>query len=66
MIFSELNASRYEYNISFFNAEFENILSKVIECYNLMLIDNVKLNNDENEIRDVLYLNYLNNNSIRN
>jgi hypothetical protein len=31
-----------------------------------MLIDNVKLNNDENEIRDVLYLNYLNNNSIRN
>lgn len=65
MIFIELNASGYEYNSIFFNAEFENILSKVIACYNLMRIDNVKLNNDENKIRDVLYLDYLNNNTIR-
>jgi hypothetical protein len=30
MIFTELNASGYEYNGSFYNAEFEDVLSKII------------------------------------
>lgn len=65
MIFTELNASGYEYNGVFYNAEFEDILSKIIICYNLMIADNVSLTNDENTIRDVLLINYLKDNSIR-
>lgn len=65
MMFTELDASRYEYNGVFFNAEFEELLSKVIACYNLMLTDNVSLTNDENSIRDVLLINYLKNNKVR-
>lgn len=65
MIFAELNASGYAHNGEFYNAEFEDILSKVIVSYRLMLSDNVPLVNDENKIRDVLYLNYLNNDTVR-
>lgn len=65
MMFTELNASQYEYNGVFFNAEFEELLSKVIACYHLMLADNVTLTNDENSIRDVLLINYLKNNKVR-
>lgn len=65
MIFTELNASGYEYKGVFYNAEFEDILSKIIICYNLMIADNVSLTNDENTIRDVLLINYLKDNSIR-
>ncbi len=65
MMFAELNASGFEYNGLFYNAEFEDILSKIISCYNLMLADNVLLTNDENAIRDVLLINYLKDNLIR-
>lgn len=65
MMFTELNASGYEYNHIFYHAEFENILSKIIACYDLMVADNVPLINDENAIRDVLLKNYLKNNHIR-
>ena len=65
MIFTELNASGYEYNGIFYTAEFEDILSKIIICYKLMIADNVSLTNDENTIRDVLLINYLKDNSIR-
>lgn len=65
MMFTELNASGYGHREAFYNAEFEDILSKVIACYNLMLDDNVSLSNDENSIRDVLLINYLKNNAVR-
>jgi hypothetical protein len=65
MTFTELNASQFEFSNAFYSAEFEDILSKVIACYYLMLSDNVNLSNDENKIRDVLYLDYLNDNSVR-
>src|SRR5690349_10381103 len=65
MTFTELDASRYEYNGKFYNAEFEFVLTRIILCYYLMLKDNVKLPNDENKIRDALLLNYLKNNKIR-
>lgn len=59
MIFSELNASGYKYNNIFYNAEFEDILSKLIVCYNIMISDNVSLCNNENKIRDYMLYNYL-------
>lgn len=65
MMFSELDATVYKHNGVFYNAEFENILSKVITCYNLMLIDKVILSNNENSIRDVLLINYLRSNTVR-
>lgn len=65
MIFKELNVSNYDYSGIFYNAEFEEILSKIITCYNLMLTDNVSLVNDENKIRDVLLINYLKDNPTR-
>lgn len=66
MIHKELNASSFEYSLLYYNEEFEKVLSKIIICYQLMKIENVTLPNDENLIRDCLYLNYLNNNHIRN
>lgn len=65
MIFTELNASGYDYNGVFYNAEFEDLLSKIIYCYNLIISDKVLLTNNENAIRDVLLINYLKDNSIR-
>jgi len=65
MMFTELNASGYNYNSIFYNAEFEDVLSKIITCYNLMRTDNVSLTNDENAIRDVLLINYLKDNPTR-
>jgi hypothetical protein len=64
-MFTDLNASAYVHSNIFYNAEFEELLSKIIACYNLMLTDNVSLSNDENSIRDVLLINYLNDNSVR-
>lgn len=65
-MFEEMNASGYEYNNIFYNSELEELLSKVIVCYELMLEDKVVLSNNENLIRDVLYIKYLNDNSVRN
>ncbi len=64
-MFDNLNASRFEASTIFYNTEFEEILSKIITCYYLMLADKVSLTNDENNIRDVLLINYLKNNTIR-
>ncbi|MFT3949155.1 MAG: hypothetical protein QM763_19480 [Agriterribacter sp.] len=60
-----LNASGYPFAKTDYREEFEKILSKIISCYRLMLSDNIILSNDENKIRDVLYLNYLNNDTVR-
>lgn len=61
----ELNASGFVYNNTFYNSEFEQILSKIIICYQLMIEEGVIVCNDENKIRDALYLNYLNDNVVR-
>jgi len=60
-----LDATVFEYSVSYFNTEFENVLGKIIMCYNLMIIKNIILPNDENKIRNELTFNYLNKNSIR-
>ena len=49
-----------------YHFEFQILLSKIVECYKIMLIDNVKVpRNSENKIRDSLLLDYLNNNKMR-
>jgi hypothetical protein len=60
-----LEAPDFEYILSYFNAKFEEILSKIIVCYNLMIADEAILPNDENKIRDELVNNYLNNPRIK-
>jgi hypothetical protein len=60
-----LNASAFEYSISDFNAEFENICVQIIMCYNLMIDTKVSVPNDENKIRNKLVNNYLMDNAIR-
>ena len=64
-MFNNLNASNYEYSNNFYDAEFKDILSKIISCYYLMLDDKVSLTNSENDIRDILLLNYLKKNKVR-
>lgn len=64
-MFSELDASGYSYSATFYNNEFEDLLSKIILCYQLMLKNKEVLINDENRIRDVILINYLKNNAIR-
>lgn len=59
MNFTTLNTSDYEFTGLFYNSEFEEILTKVVSCYQQMLLDNVALRNDENSIRDCMLNQYL-------
>ena len=62
---SDLSAAGFLFNQQIYLGEFENLLSKIVVCYNLMLQDNVQLPNDENRIRDALLLGYLKKDEIR-
>lgn len=64
-MFGSLDASNFSGSIPFYDNEFEKILSKITICYQLMKTDKVVLDNDENKIRDILLLNYLKNDEIR-
>lgn len=64
-MFSSLNASNFSGSISFYEKQFEEILSKMTTCYQLMKTDKVVLENDENKIRDSLLLNYLKKDRVR-
>lgn len=66
MVFETLSASKYKYKDFFYIHEFEDMLSKIIKCYNLMIEEHFHLENDENKIRDVLMIEYLKNYDIRN
>ncbi len=65
MIPKELNASIYQYSSTFYDAEFEDILRGIVQCYSFMIQDNIQLLNDENDIRNKLVHSYLNLNSVR-
>lgn len=66
-IMDNLNPSVFQYRNEPYELEFERILAGITACYKMMIKDNVSVPlNDENGIRDVLYLEYLNNNAIRN
>jgi len=63
---NDLNAELF--NISDgINSEivFNKLLNFIFQCYNLMMIDKVKVPNNENLIRDIILYEYLNNNEIR-
>ena len=64
-MFGSLDASNFSGSILFYDNEFEKILSKITTCYQLMKTDKVVLENHENKIRDILLLNYLKNDEIR-
>lgn len=64
-MFGNLDASNFSGSVPFYDNEFEKILSKIAICYQLMKTDKVLLENDENKIRDILLLNYLKNDEIR-
>jgi hypothetical protein len=64
-MYSPLNPSGYKYSATFYDKNFEEILSKIIFCYNLMIANNIRLDADENEIRNAILRDYLNNNLIR-
>ena len=57
-MFLDLDASIFGSSTSFHETKFSDILSKITRCYNMMIADNVKLDNNENRIRDILLLNY--------
>jgi hypothetical protein len=64
-MFSRLDASNFSGSIPFYEKQFEEILTKVTVCYQLIKADKISLENDENKIRDVLLLNYLKNDQVR-
>jgi hypothetical protein len=66
MIDTELNAVGYIYNTTNYKAEFQRVLCGVFACYTMMLKDNISVPNDENEIRNRLLFDYLQNDNIRN
>ncbi|WMX15268.1 hypothetical protein [Aureispira sp. CCB-E] len=64
-MFDDLNATFFKFALPFYSVNFETLLSKIINCYQMMIEDDVSLRNDENSIRDVLLLSYLKDNMIR-
>jgi len=64
-MYSKLDAKNFDGSIPFYDTSFEDILSKITTCYKMMVSDNVILDNDENKIRNILLLNYLKNNQVR-
>ena len=64
MIDAELNAVGFSYNATNYTKEFQRVLRGVFACYKMMSSDNVELQNDENEIRNKLLFDYLNNDNI--
>jgi hypothetical protein len=61
----ELNASEYSYANKTYIKEFQKILCGIFACYVKMTNDNIKLPNDENEIRDRLLIDYLHNDEVK-
>ena len=60
-----LDASLHQNNEQLYIEEFKGLLGKIVLCFYKMLKDNVKLENNENKIRDLLLNKYINNNEIR-
>lgn len=64
-MFNNLDATNFSGSIPFYDVNFEDILSKITDCYHKMIVDYSTIENDENKIRDVLLLQYLKNDEIR-
>ncbi len=64
-MFNNLDATNFSGSIPFYDANFEDILSKITICYHKMIENKEPLIKDENKIRDVLVNDYLNNPTIK-
>lgn len=64
-MYNRIDAVPFTPSLEIYEKEFENILTGITACYQIMLKDNVTMPNDENKIRDTLRNNYLNNRQIR-
>lgn len=64
-MYNNLNATNFSGSTPFYDINFEDILSKITVCYRKMIVDHSTIENDENTIRDILLLNYLKNDKIR-
>jgi hypothetical protein len=62
---NRINASFFIPSSEIYEKEFENILTGITACYQMMVNDNTTVPNDENGIRDILRKDYLNNRQIR-
>jgi hypothetical protein len=60
-----VDAKGYIHNARTYTEEFHRLLIGIVSCYNMMIKDNIELSNDENEIRDRILIDYLNNDDIR-
>ncbi|MCG3692593.1 hypothetical protein [Aliarcobacter butzleri] len=64
---NNLDATLFLPAVNNYQSEFQNLISKIYLCYELMIRDKVELpSNDENGIRDILLINYLQKKHIRN
>jgi hypothetical protein len=62
----KMNAAGFIHNARTYTQEFHHLFAGIVSCYNMMVKDNVKLPpNDENEIRNRILYDYLNNDDIR-
>lgn len=61
---NNLDASAYAFSEIYYYSEFEELLGKITLCYKDMVASDCQLSNDENKIRDHLYINYLNNDDV--
>lgn len=63
---NELDASVFLFKEKVCNHELESILSKVVDCYKMIIVSNIPIPlKDENGIRDILLLDYLKNSYIK-
>lgn len=61
-----LDATSFNLAVNNYHSEFQDLITKIYLCYQLMLVDKAELPyNDENGIRDILLFKYLNNNELR-
>jgi hypothetical protein len=65
LMYNNLDATNFNGSISFYDTNFEGILSKITDCYHKLISDYSTIENDENKIRDILLLKYLKNDEIR-
>jgi hypothetical protein len=61
----KLNAEGYIHNAKTYTEEFHRLFVGIVSCYRMMIKGKVKLPNDENEIRNRMLKDYLNNDDIR-
>ena len=66
ILLKNLDASGFYPAPHFYEGEFECILIGITNCYQMMIDDKVQVPNDENQIRDILLINYLKKREIRN